>query len=66
MSLRGNGKGDTLETRQEIKDYLDEAIVTWRDHRDSGTGDEAEMAPFYIDAFQSVRMSIFGEILSQS
>lgn len=57
---------DKLTTFQEIKDYLDEAIVYWRDVRDTGSGDEAEMAPFYIDAFQSVRMSIFGELLSQS
>ena len=45
---------------EEIKAYLDKAICSWRKTRDSKTD---EMAVYYIDAFQSVRMTLFGELL---
>lgn len=41
--------------------YLDEAIEYWRDKRDDS--EEYEFAHCYIDAFQSVRVSLFGELL---
>lgn len=53
--------------------YLDETILYWRAIRDGGddvprpqqlTGEQArEMAPLYIDAFQSARASLLGEVL---
>lgn len=53
--------------------YLDETITYWRTIRDGGddvprpqqlTGEAArEMAPLYIDAFQSARASLLGEVL---
>ena len=51
-------------TEVEIKNYLDRAIETWRKRRnDSHSKAEHEMAIHYIDAFQSVRRSLFGELL---
>jgi len=47
--------------RGEIKAYLDRCIAFWRDKRKEGEW----MATFYIDAFQSVRTSIFGELLPE-
>ena len=44
----------------EIKNYLDLCIVYWRKKRDE---ESCEFAKYYIDAFQSVRNSIFYEIL---
>jgi hypothetical protein len=59
-----------LETREEIKNYLDESIRHWRGKRNEFTfistppnNFELEMIKHYIDAFQSVRISIFGEEL---
>lgn len=44
-----------------VKTYIDDCITFWRKKRDE-EGD-MEKAPCYIDAFQSMRMSIFGETL---
>ncbi len=57
-----------------VKDYLDSAIKIWRQRREesikgSVTGkvpngeEEALIASCYVDAYQSVRVSIFGELL---
>ncbi len=45
-----------------IKGYLDNAIKIWRHKRDK---ESCEYAKYYIDAFQSVRLSIFGELLEE-
>lgn len=50
-------------TKDEVKKYLDECIVFWRKKRDSD-GEKAEMFEYYIDAYQSVRTSLFGETLA--
>ncbi len=57
-------------TMVAIRGYLDNAIKAWRTIRDDDrppvTKARAEsvlMAPHYIDAFQSVRVSLFGETL---
>lgn len=56
----------------EIETYLDNAIKYWRKIRDNpsnyhrsaeGLNSEAAVAPCYIDAFQSMRFSVFGETL---
>ena len=44
-------------TEEEVKAYLDAAITHWRGCPPS------EMRSHYVDAFQSVRTSIFGELL---
>lgn len=44
----------------EIKNYLDSCIVYWRKQRDE---EGCEFAKYYIDAVQSVRNSIFDELL---
>lgn len=44
---------------EAIKEYLDESIRIWRYKRDN---DECNMAVYYIDAFQSIRASLFGEL----
>lgn len=52
---------DTVEfTEEAVKKYLDEAIRHARRERDL---EESSIAVFYIDAFQSVRVSLFGELL---
>lgn len=53
-----------LLTHDEIKDYLDDAIRHWRKKRDNAITDEDKlMAVCYVDAFQSVRVSVFGKLL---
>ncbi len=49
-------------TPEAIKGYLDDTITRWRLLRDAD-GEHSDLAPAYIDAFQSVRTSLFGEIL---
>lgn len=52
---------------KEIKAYLDRAIHLWRRRKyvDEMNGSNYTMATHYIDAFQSVRMSLFGELLEK-
>lgn len=45
-----------------IRQYLDDAIRSWRHKRDSVSSGR-DRAIHYVDAFQSVRSSIFGETL---
>jgi len=56
-----------LITEEELRKYLDNAINLWRAKRDEPGVAEAdrEMAVHYIDAFQSVHMSVFGELKPQ-
>lgn len=70
---------DTIAfTEEAVREYLDASIKFWRKKRDEahdypGTvpsdlqkerADSQEaMASHYIDAFQSVRSSLFGELL---
>jgi len=53
-------------TKEDIKAYLDSCIELWRGYRnDPSTSDREYMkrvAPYYIDAFQSVRKTLFGEL----
>jgi len=55
-------------TEEDVKGYLDECIIFWRQKRGTNIGSdnipEFNMAVCYVDAFQSVRMSLFGELLS--
>lgn len=44
----------------EVKDYLDKCIKYWRKKRDE---ENCDYAKYYIDAFQSVRASVFGDVL---
>ena len=50
-------------TEKNVKEYLDSCIVIWRDKRDNmeNSKEERLMAVYYIDAYQSVRMSLFNE-----
>lgn len=43
---------------EAVKGYLDECILFWR--KRVGNVEEAK---YYVDAFQSVRVSLFGELL---
>lgn len=53
-----------MMTQDELRDYLDDSIRAWREQRDSNIGRaEEHTATCYIDAFQSVRVSVFGELL---
>jgi hypothetical protein len=46
-------------TEKDVKKYLDESIYFWRQCFREGD----KTAAYYIDAFQSVRVSLFGELL---
>jgi hypothetical protein len=57
---------DTVKfTKKEVKNYLDSVIIFWRKQRDDkitrGIDNQQEVC--YIDAYQSVRVSLFGEML---
>lgn len=58
---------EALETeqRRELREYLDDAIRKWRGARDARGVSRADRhtAECYVDAFQSVRASILGELL---
>ena len=45
-------------TKKDVMTYLDRAIDYWRARRKKGS----KMAIHYIDAFQCVRVSVFGEL----
>lgn len=52
----------------DIKQYLDECIALWRDIRDGKMPAPPErrgMAPLYVDALQSVRLFVCGELLGE-
>ena len=48
-------------TETDIREYLDRSIRYWRKKRDEGNA----LAPSYIDAFQSVRTTLFGRLLEE-
>ena len=50
--------------RDAVTAYLDDAIRYWRDQRHQAREDATyRMAIDYVDAFQSVRTSLLGELL---
>jgi hypothetical protein len=51
-------------TEEAVKQYLDDAIRLWREYKTQVTTIAAtNKADHYIDAYQSVRTSLFGELL---
>jgi len=50
-------------TEVDVKNYLDVCINFWRNKKINGNENEKDMAVYYIDAYQSVRISLFGESL---
>lgn len=49
---------------EELREYLDKAIRRWREVlKDSKDEKNKLVAKCYIDAYQSVRLSILGKIL---
>jgi hypothetical protein len=51
-------------TKKAVREYLDKSITYWRDRRDSSRSEvDTEISTNYVDAFQSVRNSLFGELL---
>lgn len=53
--------------RKEVRAYCDRLIEHWREtrHRAAGKGNEEDIliADCYIDAYQSLRISFFGQSL---
>ena len=55
-------------TEEAVKEFLDKRIEYWRSRRDEieiidpDTGNQYEMCRHYIDAFQTVRVSLFCEL----
>ena len=54
-------------TESAIKKYLDKAIKLWRQRREEAVKDSEDelVAKCYVDAFQSVRTSLFDELLEE-
>lgn len=56
-----------LLNEKEILNYLDYAITSWRGRvhmaKIIADIDAQELAAHYVDAFQSVRKSLFGKLL---
>jgi hypothetical protein len=52
-------------TEEHIKSYLDGAIRLWRERKSKAEhpNNQRLIADCYVDAFQSVRMTLFGELL---
>lgn len=50
---------------EEILEYLDKSIEKWRNINNDPQHEYNHMAIYYIDAFQSVRVSIFGMLKSK-
>lgn len=68
MHIPPPGEDDPIPfTEETVEEYLDHAIRTWRNTRDSAIAAEdpieERMAIHYIDAFQSVRKSVLGSVL---
>jgi hypothetical protein len=52
-------------TEEAVRDYLDGNIRAWRNWRRTPDDPRRGMAMYYVDAYQSVRASLFGEILPE-
>jgi len=51
-------------TKEAVTAYLDSAIVSWRWKKErEHTAEDRLVARCYVDAFQSARLSLFGEML---
>jgi len=64
MKMNEKDKRNVIKfAEKNVKDYLDSCIVIWRDKRDNmkNSKEDRLMAVYYIDAYQSVRMSLFNE-----
>lgn len=55
--------------KKAIQAYCDRLIVHWRERRDQAVKKKDEdgilITKCYIDAYQSVRISLFGQLLSK-
>ena len=51
----------TIDTREEIQNYLDACIEYWRGE----VAKNIDHAEYYVDAYQSVRISIFDSTLPE-
>jgi hypothetical protein len=62
LDLREENR-ELKEQLDNIKGYLDECISYWRNVRNNPDHKDYVYSFSYIDAFQSMRLSIFGETL---
>ena len=49
--------------KKSVKEYLDSCINHWRGILNDPKHEHHDIAIYYCDAFQSVRVSLFGELL---
>lgn len=53
----------TIElTEDALKEYIDKNIMFWRE-KSMSCGYNSKIAVYYIDAFQSIRISLLGKLL---
>lgn len=46
-----------------VREYCDDMITRWRAIRDDPDHELSDVAPCYVDAYQSARVSLLGELL---
>lgn len=52
-----------LSTMDDLRTYLDDSIWAWRRIGDDPNDENQRIAAYYVDAFQSVRVSLLGDLL---
>ena len=56
-----------INNPEDIKEYLDKSIMNWRRSKENADNQEDMLVcGCYVDAYQSVRVSLFGELLPYS
>ena len=66
MKKKTTQSQDTVSwKKKDVKEYLDSCIRFWRKKREVAKAkkDGTLIADCYVDAYQSVRSSLFGELL---
>jgi len=59
MMTKAKNEGKVPFEKPVVMEYIDNCIRFWRKKRET----EDDMAAIYVDAYQSIRMSLFGEFL---
>lgn len=62
--MNKNKNGTVKFTKKDVKEYLNNCINYWRKRRDNEAKwtEEHYIAKSYVDAFQSIKISLFGEL----
>ncbi len=57
-------KEDNITSLDKLKSILDELITFWRNYqKENNVLEQIDIGGCYIDAYQTIRKNVFGEIL---